>query len=93
VRFFSCDNEVLMQLALGIYKNLCFDQGARELILKAGLVPKFIELLHGSSRFPAIVILYLLSIDESVRNTLAFTELMGLVIKLIMHFPEKVVGQ
>lgn len=87
VRFFSCDNEVLMQLALGVYKNLCFDPLARNRIEKAGLIPKFIELLHSSSRFAAIVILYLLSIDESIRYTLAYTELMGLVVQLIMHFP------
>lgn len=82
-----------MQLALGLYKNLCFDPVARNRIEKVGLIPKFIELLHSSSRFAAIVILYLLSIDESIRFTLAYTELMGLVVQLIMHFPEKIVGQ
>lgn len=87
IRFFSCDNEVLLQLALGVYKNLCFDQTARGRIEKAGLIPKFIELLRSPSRFAAIVILYLLSIDDSIRYTLAYTELMGLVIQLIMHFP------
>lgn len=52
-----------MQLALGVYKNLAFDPIARTRMEKAGLIPKFIEMLHTTSRFTAIVILYLLSID------------------------------
>jgi len=41
----------------------------------------------------AIVILYLLSIDEKVRFTFAYTQCMNIIIKLIIHFPEPLVGK
>lgn len=84
---------MLLDLALGLYKNLSFDDVAKERIEKNGLIPKFIELLHGSNRFNAIAILYILSINEQIRFTLAYTDLMDLAIQLITHFPEKIIGQ
>ena len=92
-RFFTCENEVLLNLALGLYKNLAYDELAKEKIEKNGLIPKFIELLHGTNRFNAIVILYLLSISEQLRPLFAYTDLMELVIQLITNFPEKIIGK
>lgn len=84
---------MLLNLALGLYKNLAYDEIAKEKIEKNGLIPKFIELLHGTNRFNAIVILYLLSISEQLRPLFAYTDLMELVIQLITNFPEKIIGK
>jgi len=35
-RFFSCGNNILLQLALGVLKNLCFDTAVREAVEQAG---------------------------------------------------------
>lgn len=37
--------------------------------------------------------LYLLTLDESVRLTFGFTECMTLVVKLMLHFPEPIIGK
>lgn len=79
----------MLQLSLGLIKNLCFDKTIREQAEQAGFIPKIVELLNVPNfRFVAIVLLYLLSLDEKIRITFAFTEYMDLLIKLIVNFPE-----
>lgn len=41
----------------------------------------------------AINILYLLTIDERIRVTFSYTDCMSLIVKLIVHFPEPIVGK
>lgn len=38
-RFFTCGNNILLQLALGLLKNLCFDKAIREAVNTAGYIP------------------------------------------------------
>lgn len=44
-------------------------------------------------RFSSIVILYLLSLDDKLRLTFGFTECMTILIKLMLHFPEPILGK
>lgn len=39
------------------------------------------------------MILYLLTLDEKLRFTFAYTDCMGLLIKLMLHFPEPLLGK
>ena len=53
---------------------------AREAIEEAGYIPKIVELLNVSqSRYIAIVLLYLLSLDDKIRVTFAFTDCVRIV--------------
>lgn len=76
-----------------VYHNLCFDKGAREAIEKARLIPKFVHLLAQDSpnRMTALNILYLLSTEAAIRYTLAYTNCMDYVVKLIL-FPHPNIG-
>lgn len=70
-------------------KNLCFDKKVREAVEKANYIPKIVELLNiPNFRFVGIVLLYLLSLDDKIRSSFAYTEYIDLLIKLIVHFPE-----
>ena len=92
-RFFTCDNEILLNFALLVYYNLVFDKVARELVEKASLIPKFVNLLaqDSANRMTALNILYLLSTDSGIRYTLAYTNCMAYVMKLIL-FPHPNIG-
>jgi len=73
-RFFTCQNNLLLQLASGVLKNVSFDKTAREQIEKDLLkVPNF--------RFVSLVLLYMLSLDDKIRNTFAYSDCMTLVRK------------
>jgi hypothetical protein len=60
---------------------------------KCSLIPKFVNLLAQDShnRMTALNILYLLSTDVSIRYTLAYTNCMDYVLKLIL-FPHPNIG-
>lgn len=92
-RFFSCENDILLNSALYVYYNLAFDQTSRDTMEKASLIPKFVNLLAQDSpnRMLALNIIYLLSTDVGIRFTLAYTNCMDYVIKLIL-FPHPDVG-
>ncbi|CAK60695.1 unnamed protein product (macronuclear) [Paramecium tetraurelia] len=93
-RFFSADNNVLLQLSLGLLKNLCFDTEARSQIEQNGFIPDIVKLLKiPNYRFVSIVLLYLLTLDDKLRLTFGFTECMSLVVKLMLHFPEPIIGK
>ncbi|CAD8127078.1 unnamed protein product [Paramecium sonneborni] len=93
-RFFSADNNVLLQLSLGLLKNLCFDSEARLQIEQNGFIPDIVKLLKiPNYRFVSIVLLYLLTLDDKLRLTFGFTECMTLVVKLMLHFPEPIIGK
>jgi hypothetical protein len=81
---------VLLNFALLVYYNLSFDRAARSCIEKANLIPKFVNLLAQDSpnRMVAINILYLFSTDVGIRFTLAYTNCMDYVFKMIM-FPSQ----
>lgn len=76
-----------------VYYNLAFDRNARETVEKASLIPKFVHLLAQDSpnRMTALNILYLLSTDAGIRYTLAYTNCMDYVVKLIL-FPHPNIG-
>ncbi|EGR29311.1 kinesin-associated protein 3, putative [Ichthyophthirius multifiliis] len=93
-RFFTCQNNLLLQLASGLLKNIAFDKNVREQIEKENYIPKIIELLKTPNfRFTSLVLLYMLSLDDKTRNTFSYTECINLVVKLIIHFPEQSVGK
>ncbi|CAD8046643.1 unnamed protein product [Paramecium primaurelia] len=93
-RFFSADNNVLLQLSLGVLKNLSFDSEARLQIEQNGFIPDIVKMLKiPNYRFVSIVLLYLLTLDDKIRLTFGFTECMTLVVKLMLHFPEPVIGK
>ena len=82
----------MLNFSLLIYYNLSFDRAAREGIEKASLIPKFVHLLAQDSpnRMTALNILYLLSTDSGIRYTLAYTNCMDYVVKLILSPHPKV---
>lgn len=92
-RFFTCENDILLNFALTLYYNLAFDKLARDTIEKASLIPKFVHLLAQDSpnRMTALNILYLLSTEGGIRYTLAYTNCMDYVVKLIL-FPHPNIG-
>ena len=76
-----------------VYYNLSFDKGARDAMEKARLIPKFVHLLAQDSpnRMTGLNILYLLSTEAAIRYTLAYTNCMDYVVKLIL-FPHPNIG-
>ena len=85
---------MLLNSALYVYYNLAFDQAARDIIEKTtSLIPKFVNLLAQDSpnRMLALNIIYLMSTDVGIRYTLAYTNCMDYVVKLIL-FPHESVG-
>lgn len=83
----------MLNFALTLYYNLSFDKLARDAIEKASLIPKFVHLLAQDSpnRMTALNILYLLSTEAGIRYTLAYTNCMDYVVKLIL-FPHPNIG-
>lgn len=92
-RFFTCENDILLNFALLVYYNLAFDKLGREVIERCSLIPKFVNLLaqDSANRMTALNILYLLSTDPGIRYTLAYTNCMDYVLKLIL-FPHPNIG-
>ena len=83
----------MLNSALYVYYNLAFDKAARDSIEKSSLIPKFVNLLaHDShNRMLSLNIIYLLSTEVGIRYTLAYTNCMDYVLKLIL-FPHPNVG-
>jgi len=93
-RFFKQSNEPLMHLALRLLINLSFDKKAKQLIISKGILPLIVDLLnHNQLRLLVLIELYLLSTESSLRSAFALTECPKLIYKLIIHFPEPIVGR
>jgi len=66
-------------------KNVSFDKTAREQIEKENYIPKIIDLLKVPNfRFVSLVLLYMLSLDDKIRNTFAYSDCMTLVRNIMM---------
>jgi len=93
-RFFKQNNEPLMHLGLRLLINLSFDKTARQQIDSKGIIPLLVNLLNVNQlRLLVLIELYLLSSDTKLRNSFANTECPRLIYKLIIHFPEPMVGR
>jgi hypothetical protein len=61
---------------------LAFDKDCRIAMEKAGYVNKIVDLLSVPAyRFIAIILLYLLSIEDSIRTSFAYSDYMNMVNK------------
>ena len=93
-RFIPCQNPLLAQISLRVLFNLSFDPEVKQKISAIGMIPKLVELLKVAQyRSILLRILYHLSSEDKLKNTFAYTACIPLVYKLIIHFPEPIVGK
>jgi len=93
-RFFKQNNEPLKHLALRLLINLSFDRTARQQIVSKGMLPLIVNLLNVNQlRLLVLIVLFQISSESKLRNSFADTECPRLIYKLIIHFPEPIVGR
>ena len=75
----------LTNIALRLLLNLSFDSALRQEMVKAGLVPKLVELLrNGNNRLVALCILYHISLDQRNRHLFATDDCIHLLMKALL---------
>ena len=73
-RLIPCDQEDLLNITLRLLLNLSFDSITRSQIIKAGLLPKLVNLLNNENqRIVSMCILYHLSMDDNNKGMFTFT--------------------
>lgn len=74
------EQEDLLNITLRLLLNLSFDSIVRSQIIKAGLLPKLVNLLNNENqRIVAMCILYHLSIDDKSKPMFTFTNCIDIV--------------
>lgn len=70
--------------------NLSFDQSLSEKMVKAGVVPKLVALLHSDPvlRDVCIKLLYHFSMDDRNKTLFSYTDIVPTVTDLIINYPE-----
>lgn len=87
-KFVPCASADLVMAALRLLFNLSFDQGLRDQMLKAGFVPKLVNLLKTPMfRAKTLRLLYHLSVDDRCKSMLAHTEGIPMLMGLVLNFP------
>jgi len=88
-RFLPCSSQPLVQMTLQLIFNLGFDAGLRKAMLKAGLLPRLVELLKVPAyRGRTLKAIYLLSMDDDAKAMMASTEGVGLLMGMAINFPQ-----
>lgn len=72
-----------MNITLRLLLNLSFDSVTRAQIIKAGLLPKLVDLLNNENqRIVSMCILYHLSMDDNSKSMFTFTNCIDNVIRI-----------
>ncbi|CAN0321797.1 unnamed protein product, partial [Laminaria digitata] len=75
VRFVPCSCDPLIVMTLRLLYNLSFDPDIRSQMVKAGLIPKLVELLKRPPyRARGLRLLYHMSIDDRCKAMFAYTD-------------------
>ena len=75
--------------ALRLLFNLSFDPAIREQMVKAGAIPKFVEMLkHPRFRGVTLRLLYHMSIDDRCKSLFTYTEAIPITMQLVIKFPQ-----
>ncbi len=78
----------LVLSVLMVLFNLSFDTSCREQMVKAGLIPKLVEMLaQGRNRRAILLLLYHLSSEERIRKLFTYTEAIPIVMQMVINFP------
>eukprot|EP00741_Cyanophora_paradoxa_P016640 tig00000198_g16069.t1 len=93
-RFIPCNDDALMSVTLRLLLNLSFDSGMREEMVRQGLIQKLVEVLKKPNYRQIILrLLYHLSMDDRAKSMFTYTDAVPLVLQLILHFPETLLGR
>ncbi|CAM9329038.1 unnamed protein product [Ectocarpus sp. 4 AP-2014] len=94
VRFVPCSCDPLIVMTLRLLYNLSFDPDIRAQMVKAGLIPKLVELLKRPPyRARGLRLLYHMSIDDRCKAMFAYTDAMPIVMQLVLNFPQKILAK
>eukprot|EP00752_Nemacystus_decipiens_P011829 g10495.t1 len=94
VRFVPCSCEPLIVMTLRLLFNLSFDPDIRAQMVKAGLIPKLVELLKRPPyRARGLRLLYHMSIDDRCKAMFSYTDAIPIVMQLILNFPQKLLAK
>eukprot|EP00903_Cladosiphon_okamuranus_P009154 g8747.t1 len=94
VRFVPCSCEPLIVMTLRLLFNLSFDPDIRAQMVKAGLIPKLVELLKRPPyRARGLRLLYHMSIDDRCKAMFAYTDAIPIVMQLVLNFPQKMLAK
>ena len=75
--------------ALRLLFNLSVDPAIREQMVKAGAIPKFVEMLkHPRFRGVTLRLLYHMSIDDRCKSLFTYTEAIPITMQLVIKFPQ-----
>ncbi|CAM9486517.1 unnamed protein product [Ascophyllum nodosum] len=94
VRFVPCSCEPLVVMTLRLLYNLSFDRDIRGQMVKAGLIPKLVELLKRPPyRARGLRLLYHMSIDDRCKAMFAYTDAIPIVMQLMLNFPQRILAK
>ncbi|CAN0029655.1 unnamed protein product, partial [Choristocarpus tenellus] len=89
-----CSCEPLIAMSLRLLFNLSFDPDIRTQMVKAGLIPKMVELLKRPPyRARGLRLLYHMSIDDRCKSMFTYTEAIPIVMQLVLNFPQKMLAK
>lgn len=93
-RYIPCQNVLLTQMSLRLLFNLSFDPQVKSKMVEIGMIPQIVEMLKEAQyRSQLLRIIYHLSSEDKIKNTFAYTSCLPLIYKLIIHYPEPIVGK
>ncbi|CAM9303160.1 unnamed protein product [Chrysoparadoxa australica] len=94
VQFIPCSCEPLVVMTMRLVYNLSFDPDIREQLVKAGVIPKLVELLKKPPyRARGLRILYHMSITNRCKSLFAYTDAIPIIMQLIVNFPQKALAK
>ncbi|XP_014676372.1 PREDICTED: kinesin-associated protein 3-like [Priapulus caudatus] len=84
-----CENPDLLNATLRLLLNLSFDSELRGKMIKVGLLPKLVSLIHSKHRVIVLSILYHISMDDRCKSLFTYTDCIPIVMKLVMDCEEE----
>jgi hypothetical protein len=94
VRFIPCSSQALVNSTLRLLFNLSFDEELRDQMMRAGLVPKIIQLLKTPAfRAKTLKLLYHLSVDDRCKSMVTYTDGITLLMGMVINFPQKTLAK
>ncbi len=88
-RFIPCSSQALVNSTLRLLFNLSFDEGARDQMIRCGLVPRLVELLKTPPlRSRTLKLLYHLSVDDRCKEIFYQSDGISILMMMIIKFPQ-----
>merc|ERR1719266_2495717 len=86
----SSNNSDLINAIVRLLLNLSFDAAARSLMVRTGMLPRLVGLLHDqNNQNPVSCVLYHLSMDDKVKSMFTYTDAIPVLMRTILQCGEE----